>query len=43
MSTLKERRRTHRESARHAQALRRAMHSTTSRAVRDEMLSMLGR
>jgi hypothetical protein len=43
MSTLKERHRSHRQVARHARALRSAMSSITSRAVRDEMLSTLGR
>lgn len=43
MSTMKHRRRTHREAARHAGALRRAMSTTTSRAVRAEMLASLGR
>lgn len=32
-----------RQEARHAQALRRAMRATTSRAVRNEMLSSIGR
>jgi hypothetical protein len=43
MSMLRERHRSHRKAARHARALRRAMRTTTSRAVRDEMLSTLGR
>lgn len=43
MSTLRQRSRQHREAARHARALRQALNSTTSRAVRNELLSMLGR
>lgn len=43
MTTLRNRHRRHREAARQAGALRRAMSTTTSRAVRDEMLSTLGR
>jgi hypothetical protein len=43
MSTLRQRLRTRRDAARHAQALQRAMRSTTSRAVRDEILSVIGR
>ena len=43
MTTLRSRHRRHREAARHAGALRRAMSTTLSRAVRDEMLATLGR
>lgn len=43
MPTMKHRRRSHREAARHARALQRAMSTTTSRAVREEMLASLGR
>lgn len=41
MNTLRHRLRNRRQ-ARHAQALRRAMRATTSKAVRDEMLSTIG-
>jgi hypothetical protein len=42
MTTLKLRMRHRRDSARHAQALNRAMRSVDSRAVRNEVLSLLG-
>ncbi|MGH3679150.1 MAG: hypothetical protein ACRDT2_02540 [Natronosporangium sp.] len=40
---MKHRRRSRREAARLAGALQRAMSTTSSRAVRDEMLASLGR
>jgi hypothetical protein len=43
MTTLRSRHRRHREAARQASALRRAMSTAGSRAVRDEMLSTIGR
>lgn len=43
MTTRRQRLRSHRQAARHARALRHAMSTTTSKAVRSEMLSTLGR
>lgn len=43
MFTVRNRHRAHREAARQAQALRRAMGTTTSKAVRAEMLASIGR
>ncbi len=42
MTTLKQRIRHRRDAARHAQALQRAMRSVDSKAVRNEVLSLLG-
>jgi hypothetical protein len=43
VTTFRDRSRSHRQAARHARALRRAMNATTSAAVRREMLASLGR
>jgi hypothetical protein len=42
MFTVRNQRRANREAARQARALRRAMSSTTSKAVRAEMLASIG-
>jgi hypothetical protein len=42
MTTLKHRIRHRRDTARHARALSRAMSSVDSKAVRNEVLSLLG-